>query len=296
MKTIFLFLLFLPVFANGQDGLGFSLQDIKKIDTNYGRSAYKFYPENKEALHAVRMYIEEKEIELIEVERCIQLVEHERYANMIDTIAARSYLAIIDTEPADQQISEKELCYLNDMGFMTQYYKVTKLGELQAITNKVRAKLSALKRYDGPICILNCSRKNLTSDINNAQLRIDVIYSKLHDDNNFKIWITGIFSSIVAALLLFFFIFISRKSETNLAKDFLSSGNGLQFITLFSLIIAIILFGVMGVLEGRELAAILSGISGYILGKGIQNPAKDPPKTNAAPQPALAARAEKDPT
>jgi hypothetical protein len=86
----------------------------------------------------------------------------------------------------------------------------------------------------------------------------------------------------VGALLIFFFVFISRKSETNLAKDFLSSGNGLQFITLFSLIIAIILFGGLGVLEGRELAAILSGISGYILGKGIQRPSDN--KGNATGQ------------
>jgi hypothetical protein len=51
---------------------------------------------------------------------------------------------------------------------------------------------------------------------------------------------------------------------------------GLQFITLFSLIIAIILFGVMNILEGRELAALLGGLSGYILGRsnlghGTQN-------------------------
>jgi hypothetical protein len=48
----------------------------------------------------------------------------------------------------------------------------------------------------------------------------------------------------------------------------LISSSGLQFITVFILIIAIILFGILKVLGGSELAAILSGISGYILGKG----------------------------
>jgi hypothetical protein len=43
--------------------------------------------------------------------------------------------------------------------------------------------------------------------------------------------------------------------------------SGLQFITLFSLVIAIILFGLTEVLQGRELAALLGGISGYILGR-----------------------------
>jgi hypothetical protein len=42
---------------------------------------------------------------------------------------------------------------------------------------------------------------------------------------------------------------------------------GIQFVTLFSLIIAIILFGVLKILEGRELAALLGGLSGYILGR-----------------------------
>lgn len=51
----------------------------------------------------------------------------------------------------------------------------------------------------------------------------------------------------------------------------LLGNNGLQFITIFVLIIAIILFGILGVIDDTELAAILSGISGYVLGKNIKN-------------------------
>ena len=43
--------------------------------------------------------------------------------------------------------------------------------------------------------------------------------------------------------------------------------SGLQFITLFALVLAIIFFGLIEVLQGRELAALLGGISGYILGR-----------------------------
>jgi hypothetical protein len=42
---------------------------------------------------------------------------------------------------------------------------------------------------------------------------------------------------------------------------------GIQFVTLFSLVIAIILFGIVGILEAKELSALLGGISGYILGR-----------------------------
>jgi hypothetical protein len=65
-----------------------------------------------------------------------------------------------------------------------------------------------------------------------------------------------------------------KKSGEDLSKELLG-GNGLQFVTLFVLIIAVILFGILDILQGSELAAILAGISGYILGKGVNPPKSD---------------------
>ena len=67
--------------------------------------------------------------------------------------------------------------------------------------------------------------------------------------------------------MFFTVVYKGNYGNKNLAKDLLS-GNGLQFMTLFILIIAIILFGILDIFLGSELAALLSGISGYILGKG----------------------------
>lgn len=78
------------------------------------------------------------------------------------------------------------------------------------------------------------------------------------------------FLGLIALILICFFSVIYLKSDLTLSKDLLG-GYGLQFITLFVLIIAIILFGILDILKGSELAAMLSGISGYILGKGIQD-------------------------
>jgi hypothetical protein len=50
-----------------------------------------------------------------------------------------------------------------------------------------------------------------------------------------------------------------------------SQQTGIQFITLFSLVIAIILFGILGILEAKELSALLGGISGYILGRATSD-------------------------
>jgi hypothetical protein len=70
-----------------------------------------------------------------------------------------------------------------------------------------------------------------------------------------------------------------------LRREMFSRQSGIQFITLFSLVIAIILFGITGILESRELSALLGGLSGYILGRsgGSENKlAKDP---SPAPEP-----------
>jgi hypothetical protein len=37
-------------------------------------------------------------------------------------------------------------------------------------------------------------------------------------------------------------------------------------------VIAIILFGITGILEGKELSALLGGLSGYILGRTSDRP------------------------
>lgn len=83
--------------------------------------------------------------------------------------------------------------------------------------------------------------------------------------NQFKLYITAAFSLLVALVIIGFFI-VSLKDE-QVRRSIFSSQSGIQFLTLFSLVIAIILFGITGILGGKELAALLGGISGYILGR-----------------------------
>lgn len=59
---------------------------------------------------------------------------------------------------------------------------------------------------------------------------------------------------------------------------------GIQFVTLFSLVIAIILFGIITILEGKELAALLGGLSGYILGRATPTGGKEKEETGATAQ------------
>ena len=48
-------------------------------------------------------------------------------------------------------------------------------------------------------------------------------------------------------------------------------------MTLFSLVIAIILFGITEILQAKELSALLGGISGYILGRVTTDRTSAPP-------------------
>ena len=107
----------------------------------------------------------------------------------------------------------------------------------------------------------------IQQDIFQAEQAIYASLSPEFRDQDFRIWISLTFSGLIAVILFAFFLIIYRRSDASLYKQMLSS-SGLQFITVFVLIIAIILFGILKVLGGSELAAILSGISGYILGKG----------------------------
>lgn len=86
---------------------------------------------------------------------------------------------------------------------------------------------------------------------------------------NFRIMVSFGFMILIGTLLVIFFFVIYKKSN-NSVSSLLLGGSGLQFVTIFVLIISIIIFGILGVIGGTELAAILSGISGYVLGKTIK--------------------------
>lgn len=79
--------------------------------------------------------------------------------------------------------------------------------------------------------------------------------------------------SMAFALLIAFVIggfFWIAYIDGQVRSAIFSGQAGIQFITLFSLVIAIILFGITGILEGKELSALLGGLSGYILGRSTQ--------------------------
>ncbi|HEX8350020.1 MAG TPA: hypothetical protein VF598_08655 [Hymenobacter sp.] len=141
---------------------------------------------------------------------------------------------------------------------------------------QLKAKLSGISSY---LVEANAAAKRMRTvdrsieavekDVNDCRRQIDIALAPEYKEQDFRKQITLYFSLLIALMLVSFFLIVHRNAGNELSKNLLSS-NGLQFITLFVLIIAVILFGILSILQSSELAAILAGISGYILGRGAQ--------------------------
>lgn len=94
------------------------------------------------------------------------------------------------------------------------------------------------------------------------QQTINSLYSP---EQVFKRTMSIIFAGLIGLVILGFFV-LSFRDET-IRRAIFSGQTGIQFLTLFSIVIAIILFGITSILHDKELAALLGGLSGYILGR-----------------------------
>jgi hypothetical protein len=132
--------------------------------------------------------------------------------------------------------------------------------------------------------------ENLVVETDNLLDRLDErAQGILSNDNalNFFTMISTISFATLVGLIIVLFFSVAYKDGAVRSAIF-AGDSGIQFITLFSLVIAIILFGVLRILEGKELAALLGGLSGYILGRTSSAPpnarsASTPPRGPTPP-------------
>jgi Na+-transporting methylmalonyl-CoA/oxaloacetate decarboxylase gamma subunit len=98
-----------------------------------------------------------------------------------------------------------------------------------------------------------------------VEQKIAALFDDKRDVSLFRAISTAIMGVLIAIVVGGFYVIAWYKD--GIATKIFGGEMGMQFVTLFLIVIAIILFGIMGTLEGRELAALLGGLSGYILGK-----------------------------
>lgn len=275
-KTAFLFLLLLEAYT----GYAFEGND-DNVTRDYYVQIYQsqdYIPDFKKTFRAesdrldykkVREYLNHKE----EILRVLRMAGDEHYYGMsFSKLYATDYIQSLEDDMKTRGPDDRILLRLNSVRPNFNYN-----GEYPASYIESEILPAVKKRYEETALrdSLNETaykqiQKNidaLQQDISLAEQAIFTALSPEFRDQDFRKWISLTFSGLIAILLLSFFWIIYRRSDASLSRLMLGS-SGLQFITVFILIIAIILFGILKVLGGSELAAILSGISGYILGKG----------------------------
>jgi hypothetical protein len=112
---------------------------------------------------------------------------------------------------------------------------------------------------------LTAKKKTLLDDKGLLQCVQSAISQLNSPDQSFRLWVSVLFGLLIAAVIVSFFILAFRDEV--MRRAIFSGETGIQFLTLFSLVIAIILFGITSILESKELSALLGGLSGYILGR-----------------------------
>lgn len=112
---------------------------------------------------------------------------------------------------------------------------------------------------------LTAKKKTLLDDKALLQCVQSAISQLNSPDQTFRLWMSVLFGLLIAAVIVSFFVLAFRDDV--MRRAIFSGETGIQFLTLFSLVIAIILFGITSILESKELSALLGGLSGYILGR-----------------------------
>lgn len=151
-------------------------------------------------------------------------------------------------------------------------YKIRAHAQKEERAKAAQARADAISAIDKKIDSLRLQDALLSKalvKLGTNQITVDDEISGLlkteSQRNDFKKQIALAFTFLVLLVIVGFFAVSWRDSTVRQA--IFSSDSGIQFLTLFSVVIAIILFGITGILESKELAALLGGLSGYILGR-----------------------------
>lgn len=146
------------------------------------------------------------------------------------------------------------------------------VSSVEAALRDTEIREKARSERNRTLSTLNIERENLASQLLTYQRLLGSIDDMVNQlfiasdaTNSFKLRMSIAFSALVGVVIIGFFGIAWSNDE--IKKTIFANEAGIQFITVFSIVIAVILFGIIGVLESKELSALLGGLSGYILGK-----------------------------
>lgn len=203
---------------------------------------------------------------------------------------------IQDAEQRDRRLSELIAAQkvLNDQRVKTDDDKASLASltrDINILKDQIGDKTAASYKAASQVAQKELDEKKTT--MQSVRKALASIYTP---EQEFKRTMSITFAVLIGLVIVGFF-YLSYV-DAAIRRAIFSGETGIQFLTLFSLVIAIILFGITSILQDKELAALLGGLSGYILGrynKPKDNEKSQPADNNAAQQnvdPANAAAAQ----
>lgn len=297
LNLFFILLLLLSFTSQGQNYLVTMDIEEYKVDTIASQFDRKFIKDSEKTnFKLLREFLREKKDLLNALQNelyySFSAQDGKKYKTAIQKVTENLEKLIANKSPGEQIIvnpSDVENRTISDYYYrIGDYYSIDQYlyynydtGKYDASVESVNELITKLKEDINAINIkintfnnLNKNIRNVNEDIYACESQIDSALAPEYKEQEFRTSISLYFTILIGVLLVVFFFIVYKKSDEHLSKELLS-GQGLQFVTLFVLIIAIILFGILSILQGSELAAILAGISGYILGKGIPDKKKE---------------------
>jgi hypothetical protein len=172
---------------------------------------------------------------------------------------------IQDAEQRDRKLSELIAAQkvLNDQRVKTADNKTalaTLTRDINILKDQIGDKTGASYKADLQVAQKDLDNKKIMmQDVRKA---LASIYTP---EQEFKRTMSITFAVLIGLVIIGFF-YLSYV-DAAIRRAIFSGETGIQFLTLFSLVIAIILFGITSILQDKELAALLGGLSGYILGR-----------------------------
>ena len=175
-----------------------------------------------------------------------------------EQIEAKSSLAQSELRKAEEELKKPE-AQGGQVGAIERQ-------RLQTAISRLRQEADDLKGVAETRRSKNQTLREKKEQLGRLDSKIGALLTPENLYQTFKMTMSGIFAGLVLVVMVGFFV-IAWKDQM-VRQAIFGGAAGIQFVTLFSLVIAIILFGITGILEGKELAALLGGLSGYILGRG----------------------------
>ena len=212
---------------------------------------------------------------------CVEIAQHKDFLALADRRAE----LLAESQQLTFHISELNSALLTSPTAAALEFQKKRLDDLQKKPTRTSSEDETMEALEQVLRNLR-SKEDITDEIAEKnevlakdKVLLQCIQGKISQltspEQNFRTNTSWVFAGLISAVIIGFFV-LAFKDEV-MRRAIFSGETGIQFLTLFSVVIAIILFGIINILEGKELAALLGGLSGYILGRTSQRSAASAP-------------------